>query len=38
MKFKDYKYERPSYEEVKESFLTLVCQINNAKGYEEQNK
>ena len=38
MKFKDYKYERPSYEEVKESFSTLVCQINNAKGYEEQNK
>ena len=38
MKFKDYKYERPNYDEIKESFLSLVTQINNAKGYDEQNK
>lgn len=38
MKFNEYKYERPDYDKVKESFLTLVSQINNAKGYEEQNK
>ena len=38
MKFNEYKYERPDYDKVKELFLTLVSQINNAKGYEEQNK
>ena len=38
MKFNEYKYERPDYDKVKELFLTLISQINNAKGYEEQNK
>ena len=30
MKFKDYKYERPNYEEIKKSFLELVDKIKNA--------
>ncbi len=38
MKFKDYEYIRPNYDEIKESFLSLLVQIKNAKGYDEQNK
>ena len=37
MKFNDYKYERPNYDKIKESFLNLVEKINYAKTYEEQN-
>ena len=37
MKFKDYKYERPNYDEVKKLFLDLVNKINEAKTYEEQH-
>ena len=36
MKFKDYKYERPNYEEIKKSFLELVDKIKNASTYDEQ--
>ena len=36
MKFKDYKYERPNYEEIKKSFLELVNKIKNASTYDEQ--
>lgn len=36
MKFKDYKYERPNYEEIKKSFLELVYKIKNASTYDEQ--
>ena len=36
MKFKDYKYERPNYEEIKKSFLALVDKIKNASPYDEQ--
>ena len=37
MKFSQYRYERPNYEEVKELFLDLVLKIKNAKSYEEQH-
>ena len=36
MKFKDYKYERSNYEEIKKSFLELVDKIKNASTYDEQ--
>ena len=36
MKFKDYKYERPNYEEIKKSFIELVDKIKNASTYDEQ--
>ena len=36
MKFKDYIYERPNYEEIKKSFLELVDKIKNASTYDEQ--
>ena len=36
MKFSDYKYERPNYEEIKKSFLELVDKIKNASTYDEQ--
>ncbi|WP_455540102.1 M3 family oligoendopeptidase [Terrisporobacter sp.] len=36
MKFKDYKYERPNYDEIKKSFLELVDKINNSQTYDEQ--
>ena len=36
MKFSQYKYERSSYENIKEEFTKLVANINNAAGYEEQ--
>lgn len=36
MKFKDYKYERPNYEEIKKSFLELFDKIKNASTYDEQ--
>ena len=36
MKFKDYKYERPNYEEIKKSFLELVDKIKNSSTYDEQ--
>ncbi|MEG1408550.1 MAG: M3 family oligoendopeptidase [Terrisporobacter sp.] len=38
MKFRDYKYERPNYDKVKQLFLGLVEKINNASTYEEQYK
>ncbi|MEG2193211.1 MAG: M3 family oligoendopeptidase [Terrisporobacter sp.] len=38
MKFRDYKYERPNYDKVKQLFLGLVEKINNAFTYEEQYK
>ena len=34
MKFKDYKYERPNYEEIKKSFLDLVNKIKTADNYQ----
>ena len=36
MKFKDYKYERPNYEEIKKSFLELVDKIKNASTDEQK--
>lgn len=36
MKFQDYKYERPNYEEIKISFLDLVNKIKNTHNYKEQ--
>lgn len=36
MKFQDYKYERPNYEEIKKSFLDLVNKINVADNYKNQ--
>ena len=36
MKFKDYKYERPNYEEIKKSFFELADKIKNASTYDEQ--
>ena len=36
MKFNEYKYERPNYEEIKKSFLELVDKIKNASTYDEQ--
>ena len=38
MKFQEYKYERPNYEEIKESFLDLVNKIKSAYNYKEQYK
>ena len=38
MKFQEYKYERPNYEEIKESFLDLVNKIKSADSYKEQYK
>lgn len=38
MKFQDYKYERPNYDQVKESFLDLVDKIRNSDNYKNQNK
>lgn len=38
MKFQDYKYERPNYEEIKKSFLDLVNRIKDADDYKEQHK
>lgn len=29
MKFSDYKYERPIYEEVKKEFISIIDKINN---------
>ena len=37
MKFKDYKYERPNYEEIKKSFLDLVNKIKTADNYKNQH-
>ncbi|MCC3869906.1 M3 family oligoendopeptidase [Terrisporobacter mayombei] len=36
MKFQDYKYERPNYEEIKKSFLDLVNKIKSADDYKDQ--
>lgn len=36
MKFQDYKYERPNYEEIKKSFLDLVNKMKSAEDYKEQ--
>lgn len=38
MKFSQYKYERSSYENIKEDFTKLVDKINNSNTYEEQKK
>ena len=38
MKFQEYKYERPNYEEIKESFLDLVNKIKSADSYKKQYK
>ena len=38
MKFQEYKYERPNYKEIKESFLDLVNKIKSADSYKEQYK
>ena len=38
MKFNEYKYERPNYEEVKKIFLELVEKINIANSYEDQHE
>ena len=37
MKFQNYKYERPNYEEIKKSFLDLVNKIKSAKDYKNQH-
>lgn len=37
MKFQDYKYERPNYEEIKKLFLDLVNKIKYAKNYKVQH-
>lgn len=37
MKFQDYEYERPNYEEIKSSFLDLVNKIENADNYKDQH-
>lgn len=36
MKFSQYKYERSSYEDIKEKFIKLVDKINKSTNYEEQ--
>ncbi len=36
MKFSEYKYERPNYDEIKKEFLEKIEQIDNSKNYEEQ--
>lgn len=38
MKFKDFKYERPSYEIVKEEFLKIISEINESDTYDIQSK
>lgn len=38
MKFSDYKYERPIYEEVKKEFISIIDNINNSCTYEEQKE
>ena len=38
MKFKDFKYERPDYEKVKDKFKTLVKQMEVSQSYEELKK
>lgn len=38
MKFSDYKYERPIYEEVKKEFISIIDKINNSCTYEEQKE
>ena len=37
MKFQDYKYERPNYEEIKKSFSDLVNKIKTADNYKDQH-
>ena len=36
MKFSQYKYERSSYEDIKDKFIKLVDKINKSTNYEEQ--
>ena len=36
MKFSEFKYERPNYDQVKEQINSLIEKINNAKSYKEQ--
>lgn len=36
MKFQDYKYERPNYDEIKKSFLDLVNKIKTTDDYKRQ--
>ncbi len=38
MKFSQYKYERPNYEEIKSKFENLVKQISKSTTYKEQKK
>ena len=38
MKFSQYKYERSSYENIKEDFTKLLDKINNSINYEEQKR
>ena len=38
MEFKDYTYERPSYEEYKSEFNILLDKFTNASTYEECKK
>ncbi|RDY25695.1 M3 family oligoendopeptidase [Romboutsia weinsteinii] len=38
MKFNDFKYERPSYEEFRKSFLEIVKDINQSSSSEEQKE
>lgn len=37
MKFQNYKYERPNYEETKKLFLDLVNKIQDADNYKDQH-
>ena len=36
MKFSQYKYERSSYEDIKDKFIKLVDKINKSTNYEDQ--
>ena len=38
MKFSNYKYERPIYEEVKKEFISIIDDINNSCTYKEQKE
>lgn len=36
LKFNEFKYERPNYEEIKKGYSNLIEQVNNASTYKEQ--
>ena len=38
MKFKDFKYKRPNYENIKNKFKTLVKNMETSKNYDELRK